>query len=501
MAFNTATDKIKQNVQDSQNIQAKKIQNQTDQESLDLNKQLDQAKVKQARNEGMLSDYVGDQLEKHLNDQYKAKSDQLDAVSGLQDIAQHKAQQGAAQATQIATQLHDNDPDVQSHVNTLVGIMKANNGALPPSAASTVLPNLTAGNEGASPAAPSAISGGPGPDGAQIPSIFPMTGQSQSPLKTPQQIPEITPGVAPVQGGASPQNVDSQVTPQVGAPTAQAPAPTPQAQPSQGQQGVDLSPVEQAFGMPKGSMWLNPGTMKPEISPIWKESMEAHQRAQANYDVNQPFRETQRQDKLEQQATQLLTKQLSSRAGGIGLQDNKVNAAIHARQLIDQAYNPQTGQYDVTQVPYGELAESVGSLLSGNSGSSEGRINSLKQRTAQGDLNGAISYFTGKPSNATSQDAIKQLVGIIDRQGSVSEDLRDKYLEGIKKLPVFQQLEPDRAQSLYNSNIGNSFKDYLKNSPDKQVASQFQPNDAFIQKAKDAGYSEADIQNYLKGKR
>lgn len=444
MAFNAAHDQAQKNIADSQAIQSKKIQNQTDQEQLDLNKQLDQAKISQAQNEGTLNDFVGKQLKQHINDSYKAKQDQLDAVSGLQDIAQHKAQVGATQAAQTAAQIHANDPDVQAHVATLSGIMATQ---MPQGQGSTPPMSMT----------------NPQGNGPSLPSI---------------------PGIAPVQGGASPENVNTQVAPQINAPVqaptvqpstlepvTQPPQKTPQTstQPSQSQ-GVDLSPVEQAFGMPKGSMWLNPQTMKPEISPIWKSKAEAEQRAQANYDVNQPFREVQRQDRLEQQGTQLLTKQLSSRSGGIGLQDNKVNAAIHARQLIDQSYDPKTGQYDITQVPYGELAESVGSLLAGNNGSSEGRIDSLKQKTAQGDVNGAISYFTGKPSNATSQDAIKQLVSIIDRQGSVSEDLRDKYLDGIKKLPVFKQLDPDRAQALYDSNIGNSFKDYLKNSPDKIVA-------------------------------
>lgn len=446
MAFNSAIKQAQDNDNQAQAVQAKKVQTQSAQEELDLNKKLDQAKIKQARNEGMMSDYVGDQLEGHINDGYKAKNDQLDAIQGLQDITQHKAQQGALQATQAASQLHAQDPDVQAHVSTLTGIMKAQGGGQPTPPMSMA-------------------------DGSNA-------NQNSTPLPT-------IPGIAPVQGGASPQNVAAQrqqgpqpasdamqgpITPTTGSAPAvdTQPQPPAPAQPQQGG-GIDLSPVEQALGMPSGSMWLNPSTMKPEVNPIWKSRIEKEQAAQATYDVNQPFREVQRQDKLEQRATQLLTKQLSSRSGGIGLQDNKVNAAIHARQLIDQAYDPSTGQYNVTQVPYGELAESVGSLLSGGTGSSEGRINSLKQKTAQGDLNGVLSYFTGKPSNATSQEAIQQLVHIIDRQGAVSEELRNNYINGIKKLPVFSELEPDRAQGLIDSNIGNSFKDYLKNSPDKQV--------------------------------
>lgn len=183
--------------------------------------------------------------------------------------------------------------------------------------------------------------------------------------------------------------------------------------------------------------------------------------------MNNPYYQMQRQDQLTKQAETYITKQISMRSGGLGQQDAKVNAAIHARQLIDQAYDPKTGNYKVSQVPYGELSESVGSLLSGGTGTSEGRISALKQKTAQGDINGVLTYFTGRPSNATSQEAIKQLVGIIDRQGSLSEDLRDHYVNGIKQLPVFKELDPAVADNLMRTNLGNSFKEYLSKSPDQ----------------------------------
>lgn len=430
MAFNAATDKLKQNVAESQAIDAKRVETQTAQEELDLNKKLNQAKIKQARNEGMMSDYIGSALEKKLNDQYKAKNDQLTAISGLQDIAQHKAQTQAVQAGKFAEDLHANDPDVQGHVSTMMGIMKQQGPGQPtgPQMSMADGSNLAQATRQ-----------------EPLPSLPGVTPQAPVSVQQPQQMPEV---VVQGQPDAPQKPVNGAVSNKNG--------------------GFDLSPIEDTFGVPKGSMWINPATMKAEINPVWKAKAEREQTAQATYDVNQPYREVQRQDRLEKQATDLLTKQLSSRSGGIGLQDNKVNAAIHARQLINQAYDPQTGDFNVTQVPYGELAESVGALLAGNSGSSEGRINSLKQKTAQGDLNATVSYFTGKPSNATSQDALKQLVHIIDRQGEVSEDLRDKYLSDLKKLPVFKQLDDDRAQSLYDSQLGSSYKDYLKEAPDQQ---------------------------------
>lgn len=461
MAFNAAHDQVVKNTQDSQAIAAKKIQNEQDQESLDLNKKLDLAKVSQASNENILNDYVGNQLKDSINKNYKAKQDQLDAVSGLQDIAQHKAQTGAQQAAGLADHLMQTDPDVQAHASTMMGVMNSQGGQQP-SAAS--------------------------------PPMSMADGSSHGAQTTP--LPSI-PGIAPVQGGPSPSNINGQVDPPIGSPTAQpdqqpasAPTAAPQApmaastQPQQPQQsGIDLSPVEQAFGMPKGSMWLNPSTMKPEISPIWKNKIDAQQKAQATYDVNLPLREQQRDDRNIKTAETYLVNSVKQRGSPIGIQDNKVNAAIHARQLINQSYDPATGNYNVTQVPYAELAESVGSLLSGGTGSSEGRISALKQKTAQGDINGAISYFTGKPSNATSQDAIKQLVGIIDRQGEVSENLRDNAIEKLKTLPTFSRLPEGAMDELKQTHFGNSFKDELQNAPDKQAQQNTFDNEAEAEKA------------------
>lgn len=449
LAFNAAHDQVQKNTADSQAIQAKKVETQTAQEQLDLNKKLDLAKISQANNENMLNDYVGNQLKDQINKQYKAKQDQLDAVSGLQDIAQHKAQQGVQQGTQIASKLVSTDPDVQAHVSTLTGIMKAQGSQ----------PNIIS------------------PESSAPPMSLPSGTTSGN---TSMGLPSI-PGIAPVQGGVSPQNVNTQIKPPVGSPTPTVddnttispqhePIETPQTQ-SQNS-GIDLSPVEQAFGMPKGSMWLNPATMKPEVNPIWKAKIEKQQAAQATYDVNQPFRQQQRDDRNIKTAESYLVNSVKQRGSPIGIQDNKVNAAIHARQLINQAYDPTTGNYNISQVPYSELAESVGSLLSGGTGSSEGRINALKQKTAQGDINGVVSYFTGKSSNATSQDAIRQLVGIIDRQGEVSEDLRDTAIEKLKTLPTFNRLPEGAMDELKQTHFGNSFRDELSNAPDKQTIHQ-----------------------------
>lgn len=227
-----------------------------------------------------------------------------------------------------------------------------------------------------------------------------------------------------------------------------------------------------AEGLKSGALYVDPndGDIKP--NPFFQEQIKSMIDAKSHVLADQPNVDRARQDRLYNQAvTDIAIKQVSYRSGSIGTQDQKVSQAIHARQLINQAYDPKTGQYDVTQVPYGELAESLGNLLSGGTGSSEGRIAALKQKTAQGDLNGALTYITGKPSNATSQDALQQLVKMIDRQGITSEQIRDGDLLRLKHAVLDGSgLSEDSKQAMFNSkSVGASYSDNLKQSPDQQA--------------------------------
>lgn len=199
--------------------------------------------------------------------------------------------------------------------------------------------------------------------------------------------------------------------------------------------------------------------------PIYMSLIKAKQDAQANVEAHEPEVQQARQDRIYNQAvSDIATKQVSYRSGSIGVQGAKVDQAIHASQLIDQSFDPKTGQYNVTQVPYAELSESLGNLLSGGTGSSDARIGALKQATLQGDFNKVLTYFTGKPSNATSQDALKQLVSIIDRQGSTAEGIRDGDIMRLKHAVLDGSgLSDDRKQMMFNApSIGASYKDYMQ---------------------------------------
>lgn len=139
------------------------------------------------------------------------------------------------------------------------------------------------------------------------------------------------------------------------------------------------------------------------------------------------------QDKLEQQYRSILTKELSNRSGGLGLQDAKVNQAIHLKALANQ-YKDANGNYNVPKAQYAELVMGLANLLSPTGATSEGDRARLMSDTAKGDIKGALQYITGTPQTGNTQAIIKNLVDSIDRQGSTAEDLRNQavgFLQGL----------------------------------------------------------------------
>lgn len=167
------------------------------------------------------------------------------------------------------------------------------------------------------------------------------------------------------------------------------------------------------------------------------------------------------QQKLEQQYRSLLSKELSNRSGGLGMQDAKVNQAIHLKALLDQ-YKDANGNYNVPASQYAELAMGLAALVSGTNAVSDSARDAITQRTLAGDFKGAITYITGTPIAGTTQDVIKNLADSIDRQGNVAEDLRDQYVKLIQgQAPT--DLEKSRIDAL-NSATLPSYRNYGKNT-------------------------------------
>lgn len=217
------------------------------------------------------------------------------------------------------------------------------------------------------------------------------------------------------------------------------------------------------------------------------------------------------QSKLEQQYRTVLLKELSNRSGGLGLQDAKVNQAIHLKALVEQ-YKDDKGNYNIPQVQYAELAMGLASLLSGTNTVSDSARESITQKTLSGDINGAISYITGAPQTGSTQDTFKNLIDSIDRQGMVAEDLRDSYVGTLHGFAP-TDLEPSRVQALEkntlpsyrNPPISHQTPEQIINTADAAVSSfgKVSPeNDARVRQLFTAfpNASSVDIYQKLKDK-
>lgn len=225
-------------------------------------------------------------------------------------------------------------------------------------------------------------------------------------------------------------------------------------------QDTALRTIETRLGYPEGSLWRNPSTMAPELSPIWKAKMEATQRAQANYDVNHPFMEDKQQDALENKYADRLSKIVSYRSGSLGVQDGKVNSGIHALSLLDQTYDPATKTFNIPPIMQAELAANVNNAISNQNVTSDSMRQDLMQRSIYGDWNKTMQYILNTPKNSLPQDNAKLLASMVIRQGPVAENERDKDMADLKK-EVPSGLDPDRAQKLEQIQFGNSFKEQL----------------------------------------
>lgn len=153
------------------------------------------------------------------------------------------------------------------------------------------------------------------------------------------------------------------------------------------------------------------------------------------------------QNKLEQEYRQVLTRGLSSRSGGLGGEDAKVQQANHLTALIDAAYDPKTDTYNIPRVQQTELAMGLAKLVSPGGVVAQKTVDDINQATAKGDIGKALTYITGTPFNGTTQDLVKMYRDSIVRQGEVAQTNREgemAYLRGLAPT----DLEESRRKAL-----------------------------------------------------
>lgn len=153
------------------------------------------------------------------------------------------------------------------------------------------------------------------------------------------------------------------------------------------------------------------------------------------------------QQALEQQYRQILVKEVSSRSGTIGTEDAKIAQANHMAALINQYYDPKTGNYNIPTSQYGELVLGLAGMISKTGTPTDNQIDTINQKTAKGDIAGAISYITGTPQTGNTQAIIKNLIDSINRQAETAVTNREAGVNVLRGLAP-TDLDPKREQQL-----------------------------------------------------
>ncbi len=183
---------------------------------------------------------------------------------------------------------------------------------------------------------------------------------------------------------------------------------------------------------------------------------------QANRETTMGFKNSQQQDKLEREGRDMINRAVSTRAGGLGLEDQKVNQAIHLQTMLTDAWDPKTRTYQIPPSMHTELAIGLQRLLSPAGATSQHLVEQLQQKTAREGLAGALIYlgFDPKEIGGTTQSVSDFFAKAVKRQGLTSEKLRDTYIDQFKKrLPT--GLSEERKDYLLKQEVGNKYSDYM----------------------------------------
>jgi len=256
------------------------------------------------------------------------------------------------------------------------------------------------------------------------------------------------------------------------------------------------SPVSQSMAavlgsmLPKGSnlKGMNATTMKDMLGPVIEKYYSAQMMGSR---IN-----NQEQDKLEQDYTQMLQKELSNRAGGLGLQDSKVNTAIQLQRVLNRYYDSKTDTYNVPPSVHTDLAVGYQSLLSLTGQANSDIVSKIQQGTAQEKLNNALIYMGFDPvqTGGSTNSVLHMFAQNIKDQGTGAQQARQTYLNQLDaRSPA--RLDPSNRQRLQSTlGLQNNFTDYL---PGGQFFQQNQPGSG--SPAPDAGSQMIRVKNIATG--
>lgn len=177
-------------------------------------------------------------------------------------------------------------------------------------------------------------------------------------------------------------------------------------------------------------------------------------------------------NKLEQQQIDNLIKGISDSrqeaSNPMGQQAVKLDAVIHARQLLSQAYNKDTGEYDLSKAASREVVSGVARAISPGGQLTDSQQEELSSPTAYGRMKAVVQFWVGHPVNANPQEITKMYRDMLDRQGAISQDLFNAH--AARQLPMGVLLKNTNplayAAVLQNSFGTHDYRALVANSED-----------------------------------
>jgi hypothetical protein len=216
----------------------------------------------------------------------------------------------------------------------------------------------------------------------------------------------------------------------------------------------------------KVNFWLdalNSGDTKGTLGKIEQSYNSAETIRNRYATTTKPRMNMQSRNKLNDE----LSKAMTSTNGDLGRQSGKVSQGIHLMGMLDQQKDPQTGEYHLNGAQYGELSMGLASMLSGTNVTSDSARNEILMQSGYGDLMKAIQYASAHIQDAVPSDFVLSLAHSIDRQAMIAENLRNKYIGGIKSRYSIG-VDPKEVNQIISTSIGPSYFEYLT-SPEQYM--------------------------------
>lgn len=174
----------------------------------------------------------------------------------------------------------------------------------------------------------------------------------------------------------------------------------------------------------------------------------------SNRDLSLGLREDQQQDKLEQNAKQMVSNLRGDKS--LARAEEQRDAAIVAYNRINEI---QKSGGSLNPVDYVDI---LGQVYKARTGAAPGEqvLKDIRQATAEGSLGKAYTFATGKQAPATSQEITNSLKNMASSMGSQADMFHDNYMKAHLIKP--SSLEDSRWKPIADTGRGISFADATK---------------------------------------